>query len=259
MIRRAGFTLVELLLASAIAVMLMGAVMVSIGTIASDRKRLAETESVAQVSSHYVVGFLRRDLIVAQRMWKPTAKHGLILTGYGGLNPKTLEPDGRLVRVEYVVKDSTLVRRQWYLDGKPEFWAEIVSRDVARVEVERVLQRVRDTGKRKKQDAATTNPAQPPEPQKKKRLRKRDPIPDAEGDADMDGDGYIDEEWEKQEEEQEEQKALASTSGRPSLWDKKEKKERPKDLPLRMTPRVRLTVDFSDGKRRSYAKEILVR
>src|SRR5205823_14004162 len=58
---------------------------------------------------------------------------GVELTGHGGIDPRTLAPNGRLVRVSYIRgADDVLRRKQTYLDDpvRPEPWSEIVAGDV---------------------------------------------------------------------------------------------------------------------------------
>jgi prepilin-type N-terminal cleavage/methylation domain-containing protein len=136
--RRRGFTLVEILLAVTIATLLMAAVLAMLGGIGRDRKRLAtRTESNHRPAA--AIELLRWDLTNAE-MISPTAD-GVLLQGHGGIDPSSLEPNNRLVRVTYRIRraggTSDLFREQRYLDDpvRPQPWDDLVLRDVRRVAV----------------------------------------------------------------------------------------------------------------------------
>jgi prepilin-type N-terminal cleavage/methylation domain-containing protein len=135
--RRCGFTLVEILLAVTIATLLMAAVLAMLGGIGRDRRRLAARSESNRPAA--AIELLRWDLTNAETI-SPMVD-GVMLQGHGGIDPSSLEPNNRLVRVTYRVRReggaSDLFREQRYLDDpvRPQRWDDLVLRDVRRVAV----------------------------------------------------------------------------------------------------------------------------
>ena len=130
-IRHSAFTLIEMLLATVLAGLLMGGVLVMASAIGRDRARVAADESKPR-ANHLVEQF-RWDLTNAMTIAQLDNGRAMILVGHGGLDPVTLAPTGRLTRVIYEVRgkgrDAALFRRQDYLDDpvRPQAWTEVVS------------------------------------------------------------------------------------------------------------------------------------
>ena len=129
-----GFTLVEMLLATILAGLLMGGVLLMTTAIGRDRARVTADES--QPRGMGLIDQLRWDLTNATTMAQADSGRVLILTGHGGLNGQTLAPTGRLTRVIYEVRgkgrEAALFRTQSYLDDpvRPEPWTELVALNV---------------------------------------------------------------------------------------------------------------------------------
>jgi prepilin-type N-terminal cleavage/methylation domain-containing protein len=132
---RFAFTLIEMMVASVLAALLMGGVLLMVTAIGRDRARIARDEVASAGSKSRLVDQFRRDLTSATTM-TPIGGRALILEGHGGLDPQTLAPTGRLTRVIYEVrgkgKTAALFRSQAYLDEptRPEAWTELVAMNV---------------------------------------------------------------------------------------------------------------------------------
>ena len=128
--KRSAFTLLEMLLATVLAALLMGGVLLMTTAIARDRARLTADQNHPRDTRLF--NQLRWDLTNAATMAQLDNGRGLILTGHGGLDSQTLAPTGRLTRVIYEVRghghEAALFRRQYYLDEptRPEPWTELV-------------------------------------------------------------------------------------------------------------------------------------
>lgn len=133
--RRAGFTLLEMLLATVLAGLLMAGVIFMTSAIARDRARVSADEATPRRASA-IVDQLRWDLTNAQTMTPQANGHVLILIGHGGLDAQTLSPTNRYTRVIYEVRgrgrDAALFRSQSYLDEptRPEPWTELLCTNV---------------------------------------------------------------------------------------------------------------------------------
>ena len=136
---RTGFTLIEMLLATVLAAMLMGGVLLMASTIGRDRARIAADE--LKPRGNAMVDQLRWDLTNAMTFAQLDNGRALILTGHGGLDAWTLSPNGRLTRVIYEIRgngpDAALFRRQDYLDDpvRPQPWTELVALKVLSLRV----------------------------------------------------------------------------------------------------------------------------
>jgi prepilin-type N-terminal cleavage/methylation domain-containing protein len=132
---RRGFTLVEMLLASTLAAVLMGGVLAATAGLSRDRRRMEER--VERTHSSAATDVIRRDLTNAAAL-VAAGPRGFELVCHGGIDGKTLAANQRLVRVTYrVVKHrrgagSTLVREQAYLDDpiRRDRWSEVVATGV---------------------------------------------------------------------------------------------------------------------------------
>ena len=128
---RSGFTLLEMLLATVLASLLMGGVLLMTAAIGRDRARVTANESGARPT--HLFDQLRFDLTNAMTMAQLDNGRGLILVGHGGLDAQTLATTGRLTRVVYEVRGkgptAALFRQQSYLDEptRPELWTELVA------------------------------------------------------------------------------------------------------------------------------------
>lgn len=133
----AAFTLIEMLVATAISAVLMGAVLMILASLSRDRRRF--DRAVDAVNDRPLVERLRWDLANATTLAQSLDGKTLLLTGHGGIDPATLAPNGRICRVIYrcVVEDRSplLVRDQFYLDEpvNPRPWRGLVGFGVTRL------------------------------------------------------------------------------------------------------------------------------
>jgi prepilin-type N-terminal cleavage/methylation domain-containing protein len=131
--RSHGFTLVEMLVATVLAAILMGGVLAAASTLSRDRRRMEVRQSISRSAGMMEV--IRRDLANGAAMVR-SSPEGFELVGFGGIDPKTLAGDQRLVRIAYrVARGGVLVREQAYLDDaiRPQRWREVVASGVRRV------------------------------------------------------------------------------------------------------------------------------
>jgi prepilin-type N-terminal cleavage/methylation domain-containing protein len=145
MIRRSatcGFTLVEMLLATTLAAIVMGGVLTATAALARDRRRM-EARTTLDASSG-VIEMIRRDLTNAAALVGAADANGFELVGFGGIDGKTFAANQRLVQVTYRVVRSAkgdtagvLVRGQAYLDdaSRPDRWNDVVAAGVKRVTI----------------------------------------------------------------------------------------------------------------------------
>ena len=135
--RRAGFTLVEILLAVTIAAILMAAVLAVLSGVGRDQKRLATQDKTNRPTA--AIELLRWDLTNADTI--TPAADGIVLEGHGGIDASSLKPNNRLTRVTYRIRrdgrEPDLVREQRYLDDpiRPQPWADLMLRGVRAVGV----------------------------------------------------------------------------------------------------------------------------
>src|SRR5689334_23636928 len=95
---RHGFTLIEMMVATVLAALLMGGVLLMVTAIGRDRARIARDEAASPGSKSRLIDQFRRDLTSATTM-TPIGGRALILEGHGGIDPQTLAATGRLTRV----------------------------------------------------------------------------------------------------------------------------------------------------------------
>jgi prepilin-type N-terminal cleavage/methylation domain-containing protein len=131
---RRGFTLVEMMVATVVAAMLLAGAMGVVSGLARDHRRISAR--VAQGDSRVLLEVLRRDLLSASAVLREVGG-GVVLVGHGGVDGRTMTGTGRLARVRYRVSKGVLVREQRYLDDaiRPEGWGEVVMIGVRRFEV----------------------------------------------------------------------------------------------------------------------------
>ena len=129
--RRNAFSLIELLVATTLSAVLMAAVLAILAGVSRDRKRLTAAQNLP--SPRAMIDRFQWDLTNAQTLSQTADGRWLELVGHGGIDYKTLAPNGRLVTVDYrLYQDgdtSCLVREQKYLDdpAAPNPWRELIS------------------------------------------------------------------------------------------------------------------------------------
>jgi len=129
--RAAGFSLIELLVATTLSAVLMGAVLIVLAGLSRDRRRI--DNAVTQPHTQSMMDRIQWDLANARTMNQSPNGQALVLVGNGGIDPQSFAPTGRLTRVIYGIvqsgKTSILVREQEYLDDpiRPEHWRDIMS------------------------------------------------------------------------------------------------------------------------------------
>lgn len=129
--RRHAFTLLEMLLATALATLLIAGVLAMLVGVSRDRRRLAS--SVAAPAGQEFIEQLRRDLINAGTIAQDRDGRTLVLIGNGGIDRRSLAGNGRFARITYRrlsdASASCLLREQEYLDDpvRPDRWAELVA------------------------------------------------------------------------------------------------------------------------------------
>jgi prepilin-type N-terminal cleavage/methylation domain-containing protein len=123
---RRAFTLIEMLLATALAAVLMAAVLTMLAGVARDRRRVNAV--TASPTPQPLIERIRWDLANAQTMDMGRDGGSVVLTGHGGIDHRSLISNGRLVQVTYRTTVGCLMREQEYLDSpaQPDRWREVV-------------------------------------------------------------------------------------------------------------------------------------
>jgi hypothetical protein len=137
-----AFTLLELILATALAGALLGGVLAASSRLSREGRALAARAGEPRAED--VFGLIRRDLINAASI--RTVSSDLILRGYGGIDPRTLSSTSRLIQVSYRVRPGVgLVRQQEYLDdlSHPARWSELVLCGATQLEAQRIARSIR--------------------------------------------------------------------------------------------------------------------
>ena len=133
---RRGFTLIEMLLATVLAALLLGGVLAVTAAMSKDSARAAIPSEPARSP---IVRLLEWDLTNAATMQTSDDGQSLTLVGNGALDPSTLSANGRLARVVYRIDPHTraLSREQRYLDDeiRSEPWVELLGTGVKRLDV----------------------------------------------------------------------------------------------------------------------------
>ena len=154
-----GFTLVELLLATALSAVLMSAVLSILAALSRDRVRLDKARAVPATAP--ILDRIQWDIRNAVTMSE--LSQGLVLIGHGGIDPKILTPNGRLTRVTYRTINEggsrALVREQAYLDDpfRPQPWRGIVAVGVTDLTVSPESGMARDSGSGLVEKTSTDN------------------------------------------------------------------------------------------------------
>ena len=121
---RRGFTMLELLLASALAVVLTAAVLAVAAGLSRDTQRMARRAAELPAGAAELI---RWDLVHAAKVMQDEG--ALTLIGNGELDARRLRPAGGLVRVTYKIESNRLLREQVALDQplEPGAWRELVA------------------------------------------------------------------------------------------------------------------------------------
>jgi hypothetical protein len=126
-----AFTLIEMIVATIAATLLIAGVLLMTSTLGRDRARLTRSQSTPPQTQ--LLQQLHRDLTNSTTLAQLNNGHALILTGNNGIDPSTLIVNGRLSRVIYEIRgngfDAALFRHQKYLDdpARSEDWTELIS------------------------------------------------------------------------------------------------------------------------------------
>ena len=135
-----GFTLIEALASTALAALLM---LAGVSVVASlGRSRAILTRDAARTEIREVVEMIRFDL--ANARWIKARANHVTLTGFGGLDPRTLAPNHRPVRIIYTLKktgsQTWLVREQAGLDAPSSGngWSELICAGVEKFSIESI-------------------------------------------------------------------------------------------------------------------------
>lgn len=128
---RSAFTLVEMLLATILASILMAGVLVTTAALSRDRLRIETHEARTQTTAP--LELIRRDLESAVAMVGASDARGFEAITFSAIDPQSLLPNQRLARVRYQIiqqgRQSVLIRDQAYLDDpvRVDRWSEIVA------------------------------------------------------------------------------------------------------------------------------------
>jgi prepilin-type N-terminal cleavage/methylation domain-containing protein len=137
---RKGFTLIEMVLATAIAALLMVGVLGVLTSIARDRQRVATTRPTSGQDTAQIIDLFRRDLACAKTIGM-NGSNTLVLDTFSSLDGQSLQPIDRPARVTYRLagEDSTrwLIREQAFADDStaPPPLRSLVACRVQRLEV----------------------------------------------------------------------------------------------------------------------------
>jgi prepilin-type N-terminal cleavage/methylation domain-containing protein len=132
--RRGAFTLVEMLVATVIAAILMAGVLSATASLSRDR-RWMETRETHAPRAAGAMELIRRDLTNGTAVVGNANDAGFALIGYGGIDAKAFVGNQRLSYVAYRVAGGVLLREQAYLDDpiRIDRWREVVATGVTRV------------------------------------------------------------------------------------------------------------------------------
>lgn len=130
-----GFTLIEMLLATVLASILMGAVLAGASALSRDRIRM-ETRQASEYSSA-AIELIRKDLISSVAFVGRSTPDGFELISFNAIDPKSLLPNQRLVRIKYRLSRGILVRDQAYLDDsvRVDRFGDAVAIGVTRIDL----------------------------------------------------------------------------------------------------------------------------
>jgi len=140
-----GFTLVELAVACAAGAILIGAMLLVLTTILSDRQRLAAMQSSGGNDQSQLITLLRRDLASATQI-ESSSGTSLVIRTYNALQSDDFQPTNRLCTVTYRVLTQSrlhwLVREQQYTDEPvaPRPTRNLVCCQIRHIDVQRITQ-----------------------------------------------------------------------------------------------------------------------
>jgi prepilin-type N-terminal cleavage/methylation domain-containing protein len=136
---RFAFTLIEMLLATVLASILMAGVLVATAALSRDRLRMEARQSAAH--SPAALDLIRKDLASAIAFIGAPNPGGFEILSYSGVDAKSLLPNQRLARVKYRIiregRTGVLVRDQAYLDDpvRIDHWSDAVALNVLRINI----------------------------------------------------------------------------------------------------------------------------
>jgi prepilin-type N-terminal cleavage/methylation domain-containing protein len=127
---RRAFTLLEMLLATALAAVLMAAVLLMLAGVSRDRRRVSAATASPMLQT--IEERIRWDIVNAQSMDVGNDGGSVVLTGHGAIDHQSLTSNGRLSQVTYRMTSGCLVREQEYLDNpaQPSRWRALVAVNV---------------------------------------------------------------------------------------------------------------------------------
>jgi prepilin-type N-terminal cleavage/methylation domain-containing protein len=138
--RTRAFTLVEMLLASTLAAVLMAAVLTVAAALARDQRRMEAGQAADHAPAEF--GLLRRDLANGAALISSGDSDTFELISHAGLDPRTLGATQRLTLIRYHIARPSgarpiLVREQRFLDDpiRPQSSREIVATGVTRLAI----------------------------------------------------------------------------------------------------------------------------
>jgi prepilin-type N-terminal cleavage/methylation domain-containing protein len=136
MIARRAFSLVEMLIATALATILLGGVLAMSAALARDQKHLSRQ---ATTSADGIVELLRFDIGNARTITQSNDGRTVIFVGHGALDRRSGAATNRLALVTWSIDPDGMLlwRTQQYLDepARPARWRELIAGDVARIEI----------------------------------------------------------------------------------------------------------------------------
>ena len=109
--KRRGFSLIEMLVATVLAAVLMSAVLMMAAGVARDRRKLTTLNSAAPPEG--VIELLRWDLSNAQSISLGPDDQSIVLVGVNGIDSAALTPNGRLVQVSYQLQPNGRSNDLW--------------------------------------------------------------------------------------------------------------------------------------------------
>ena len=112
--RRRAFTLLEMALATALAALLMGGVLLAASGLMREQK--AMERRLTDIGGRALFDVFRHDLSNSAAAGVSAGGDELILIGHAGLDPFDLGPTSRLSRIRYILRGGALLREQAYLD-----------------------------------------------------------------------------------------------------------------------------------------------
>jgi prepilin-type N-terminal cleavage/methylation domain-containing protein len=129
---RRAFTLLEMLLATALAAVLMAAVLLMLTGVARDQTHLNAAAAAASPLPQTLVDRMRWDIVNAESIDFGRDGSSVVLIGHGAIDRQSLTGNARFCQVTYRLASGCLTREQQYLDnpGQPDRWRELVAGNV---------------------------------------------------------------------------------------------------------------------------------